>query len=870
MKKINKITLAFFASSAAVALYGQDQTIVHDDGSIGIVVRGSNGGGQYIHLDNPPPQQPQQQGGQNGQRRGPGGPGGPGGQGGPGGGAQQAVGSAQAGAPAQVAENAEGGDEGIGSGRRMPENRNAMRVSPNRELQGPFFFVDEAPAQVIQTLEALLGKSILQAQALPQAKINFVSRKQMTREEAIGALKSLLALNGIAIAPLDDSFFRAIPTIGVGRQSPEFIQGDASALPPSQVFHTKLFELEYIEVSSVQGKIRNMMSVDGTGLVESFPRSNALLVTDALINIQNIEKLLKKLDVPASMNEEIVFIQIENVGAAEVRERLNTLQSEILKKYFDKTTIDVDARTNQLIVVTQKGNIEHIKKLIAGLDIKSEPLLKNEVILIRHCKASEIETVLKSIITQQQQQLQRAARERRETASAAARDAAVRANAIRNTGNQNLETAARIASAPAAGMADGASSGLEFSEYVQVVSHETSSSIVVYGTESDIRQLRDIVKRLDVAIDQVRIDVIITEVNLTDGQVSGLSSFGLSYNMPGTTNGMGIDSGFALTTGSDSVDETAPQAFQFGINENAFIASFNIARQNQNVKVLSSPTIVTTHGRQAQINIVEKHPTVESSNIDSSNPSASRSNYTTKDVGIQLLVTPFIGTDGVIFMEIKQNVDSVARYVVLDNNRQPVISERSAQSYVSVKDKQVVVLAGLQQTDVSDTEGSVWLLGDIPILGEMFKPAHSSAKRRELIMFIRPRIIKSSSVEDVLTGETLKDSFVEREVKNFLGTGRFYDEAEMRTNIREFEDNRLYNKALKDPEAFLTGEPLVREGSTRAHDSKIKSAIEAAENAPLAKDAEKTRAQESEKSESGESDDVAETANKARKSFRRK
>ena len=178
--------------------------------------------------------------------------------------------------------------------------------------------------------------TILQAQGLPNVKINFVSKKKMTRDDAIAAFKSLLSLNGVAVLPLGDGTMRAVPVIGVTRQSPEFLVGDISKMKPSQVFYTRLFELAFVEAAAIQPKLKPFLSVDGTAVVEAFPRSNAILITDTLVNLQRVETFLKKLDAPASLREDIAFIPIKNVSASDLREKLVAMQNDLLKKYFEK------------------------------------------------------------------------------------------------------------------------------------------------------------------------------------------------------------------------------------------------------------------------------------------------------------------------------------------------------------------------------------------------------------------------------------------------------------------------------------------------------------------------------------------------------
>lgn len=733
---------------------------------------------------------------------------------------------------------------GRGGGLNPMDNPNLRRVDDNGEMQGPFYFVDANPVQVLQILEALMKKTILQSQGLPAVKINFVSKKQLPRDEAISALTSLLSLNGVAVLPLDDKFMRAVPSIGVARQAPALLDSDISKMTPSQTFYTRLYELKFIDTASVQQKLKAFMSMDGMSAIESFPRSNVLLITDTLVNLQRIDLFLKTLDQPAQLREDVEFISVKHIGVSDLREKLMSMQNDLLRKYFENTTIEVDSRSNQIVVITQKGNMPIIKKFIEGLDVEAEPLLKNEVFYIRYGQAEQIQSVLNQIITQQRNIAYRNNQQRNQAIYSTAH----MINTVANR-NKNAGTSLRLSE-----FLEG-DTGAEFSDYVQVVAHSPSSSIVVYGTPTDIKQISGIIKKLDIAIDQVRIDVIITEVNLTENQVSGLSSFGIAFNNPIANPGSVLQRFGKANQVSGSVeseplqDSTSP-AFSLGFNESSMEAILNVARQNQDVKVLSSPSITTTHSKAAEVNVSELYPMITGSTTDLANPSATRTQVTREEIGIRLIVTPYVGTDGTIQLDIQQNVDSIARYTEIDDNLQPVVSQRKAESTISAHDGEVIVFAGLQHVETNDNDGGVWLLSDIPVIGEFFKPSGHYIKRRELVIFIRPTVIKSKPVEQAISGEDIKNTSTEYELSNFLRTRKFYPESEYKTNYEEFEDNRAYKHLFKDPLGFIAGEKIVKEGSTIDAKNRLK-----ARNEQEALDAQKAES-EKEKNDKSENSDA--------------
>lgn len=680
---------------------------------------------------------------------------------------------------------------------RAPKEPSQINLSEDEDLQGPFIINDEDLDFILTMLEQLFKKTIIRAQGLPEkVKFSFQSKRKMSRDDAIMAFRSLLMLNGVAIIPIDAKFLKAVPSANVSTQIPEFLTCSARDLPPSQDFYTKFFELNHVSVEDLSGKLKTTQSANNAGTIEIFPKSNAFLITDTLLNIQRIEELVEKLDVST---EEMFFIQVKNTSAEEIKTRILAVKSD----RFKNIKIETDSRTNKLIILAPKSAIEPIERLVRELDIESEPILKSEVVYIRHSESAKIAEIVKQIISGQKQSKDKnaksesvknlQAREKSGSGKSAAAKPAEKAQAASAPSPE-----ANIANALESASGD-SSSGVEFSEYVQIVADERSNAVVIYGTGLDIKQIKGIVEKLDIVLLQVKIDVIITEVSLSDGQVSGLSTFGISYGTSDTP-------GFSGNTQTYNLTDASSPAFSVTATEKSFSAIFDVARQNQNIKVLSSPTIVTTHNKDGEVNISQSVPIITSTASDLSSITTTRSSVSYQDIGIKLLVKPLVGKNGAIQLDIDQSVDSISGYTTIDNNQQPLISKRRAKSFVSVKDGEVVVMAGLQQVDSTELESGVWLLSDIPLVGSIFKPAKNETKRRELIIFIRPTLVESSAIDEALTKREIADSSAQSEIGNFLKDGRFYPNKELEKKASEFERNRPYNRLINAPQTLLTDE----------------------------------------------------------------
>ena len=688
---------------------------------------------------------------------------------------QQQAKPANAATPAKSPATANAAGRFVVRGENFSKNRFAREQEPKTDnhLQGPFYFVDENPMQVIKILEELTGQVAIISSGLPNAKINFASKGKLPRDEAILAIKSLLTANGMAVVQMGEKFFKVSPSQGVNAQAPTYIFGKASDLPTSNAFASKFYELKYVDIETLAQTLSTFISPNNVASLSLFPRSNAFFLTDTVANHQRIEMLLEKIDVEPSINEEIGFFMLKNVGADDAKRKISTIQNDALKKYLVKTSIESDERTNQLIVVTPKGNLKHIKKIIDALDTDAQPLTRSEVFYIRHGESKDVATVLNQIVKGQQ------AAVKSNNAAEAARVAATnRRNMISNAQNRNAINRGQQAARPTNLTADPTGAALQFSEYVTIVADERSNSIVAYGTSTDLMQIRNIIEKVDVVLAQVKIDVIITEVTLTDKQVSGLSTFGLDYSTVSSTpaDGSVTTRGWRGNTSVGSLNDSGENAFVLSMNEQGFSAIFNIAEENSKVKILSAPSIVTTHNKEATINVSKKYPFITgTTTYNTGNFPSTQATVEWRDIGIILEVTPLIGNNGVVQLEIKQTASSVLDYMEVNDTRQAIEGTREAESFVSARDGETIVLAGLQQTEATDTDQAVWLLSDIPVIGELFKPTNDQRTRTELVIFIRPTIISSAAVDTIMKDTGMDKSPISKELDLYLRTGRFYD-----------------------------------------------------------------------------------------------
>ena len=648
-------------------------------------------------------------------------------------------------------------------------------------MVGEIILVDDTANQVLVLLEQLTDKIILRRQDLPASKFTFNSRGAMTKREAVLALESLLTLNGVMLTDMGGRFMKAVPATNVSSQVPIMLAGSSLELDASQQIYAKLFKLDYLNaVEAGAPLVQNLVSQNSSVL--PFPKSNALLITDALVNLQRIETIFKDADRAQVIREEIKFIKLDFVQAVEMQERIENLIQGPLKTYLEgNTSVTADERTNQLILITHPGNLAIIMKVIQSVDVDAAPLTASEVFQLRQAKAEEVVPIIEDIITGQ--------KEGREEDAQVARENE-RANNANNRGNNNNNntnnTPAVVVNAPVPSTNFiEANSSLQFSNFVGLAADERTNAIVAYGTQQDLKTLKELIEKIDIPLPQVLIEAVITQVTLSETQTSGLSSLGFTYN--GLTStfeaiSAGTAGGISFTNGKISLDNPAD-----------FTLATTITPTNKdgNTRVLSAPRIVVSHNEEGIINVSRSQPIVTASTSFSNSNNNTRSSIEYRDIGIKLTVTPLIGADGTVQMVIEQSVENVVETIFIDDNPQPIIGVREATSTVSVKDGQIVVLGGLQENTGSDSNDYFPVIGRLPLIRNIFGGSTEDYDRTEIIIFIRPTVLQNTDVAFDVSKGYIEAASETEVIKEYIDTNS--------TNDIYLEGSKFEEKEAKEP-----------------------------------------------------------------------
>jgi general secretion pathway protein D len=604
------------------------------------------------------------------------------------------------------------------------------------EIVGPIQMRGETLEAVLFQLGKWTGRSIIRPQALPATSTEgyTITLPPMPKSEVILAIETMLELGGIAVSPLGDHFLKVVPLGLVRTEAPEMIDGSTLDQPASGRVVSKLFRLSFLRVSELKDQFLVPLLNQNLGPPVLFEKSNAVLITDSLSTLQRIEQLIRELDKPARASLEPKFYPLHFAKASDLVSKIGgILKPPLSNELSSATSISADDRTNQIVLISDSRQYPFFDELIAKLDMKGDPNTRNEVIALKHATAKDVATLLTNLVSGRNQSAK--------GADQSGRLGQFPSNQRAPTGNPAQPNAPVPAQLALGGLLGDSGPNSEFSSLITILADDRSNSIVVSGTVDDIRLIREIVDKVDVLLAQVSIQVVIAEVTLSDSNTSGINALNLAVG-PNAKGGISITN---FDTGTNANGIAGWNITSGVVNPLAFKAALGNTGSKNNVKVLSADTIVTTHNKQAEFVVSQQLPIITGS-TSSPGTTATVNGYTSssvtyKDIGIDVKVTPLIGDDGSVQLEIDQKVDDVVGNVQVDANTQPIIGHREATSFINVGDGQMIVLGGLQQTKHSTTRSKLGFLYEIPILSQLLGGRTHQEDRTELLLFVRPHII---------------------------------------------------------------------------------------------------------------------------------
>lgn len=598
---------------------------------------------------------------------------------------------------------------------------------------------------VLSLLETLTGRIILRPAALPTATYNLKIARKIPKSEAIVYIQTILAMNRIGVTPLGNNAFKVVDLTVSRTEAPEMITGSAFDQPASGKVATKIFQLDFMRVQEFAAMVQTMLNPNLQGLVQ-LQAANAAIITDSVSNLQRIELLLRDLDRPTG-GIQPKFYPLTSAKASDLVTKIRSIITGPLQLQLGTaTTFSADDRTNQIILVADPRLHPFFDELIGKLSGKSDPNTRNEVIYLKHAEATKVATLLTQLSQGQT------------AASQKANAQSIRPGQIGAVPTAPAVPGQPAAPAPAPALANipgidtllGAGSN-EFSGLTTIIPDERSNAVVVSGTVDDLRLITALIEKLDTILAQVRLEVVIAEVTLDDNSSTGIGSLGLKVDGDKLIgfSGSAVGAGLAITGGT----VTRPNGTNVisGPWDLAGELAITATPRKNNTNILSSPSITTTHNKEAVFFFGETRPVISGTTATpttggSTTGFSTQSNIQQQEIGTTITVKPLIGVDGSVQLDIKQDISDVTGEVKIDNNTQYIIGKRKTNSYITARSGQIYVLAGYQKN--KDSRGTS-RLGPIPFIGDLLGGRTNNKNRVELVIFLRP-VVLTNTVADNL------------------------------------------------------------------------------------------------------------------------
>lgn len=689
-------------------------------------------------------------------------------------------------------------------------------------------FVDTPLTELVKYMAEITGRNFILTDDL-KGSVTIISHKPVTVAEAYEAFLSALSQAGYTTVTSGQA--TQVVALGEAASTPLRVY-EGAEIPYTDNYVTQIIQMENVSVTDIQSVVQGLAGKSAK--IIPYPATNTLIITDAGSNIRKIYRIISQLDV-ASPKSKLEIIPIVNAQASDIKTLIEQLYNVNATsssssssssaaaerptgrrrraaaaeetssagatvaggskepKYIEK--ILSDERTNSLIVMANEEALTAVKELIAQLDQDVDPT-KNaqiQVIYLEHAKAEDVAQVLSQL------------------SDSGSSSSSSRNNQSANARNQRT-TAQRGQQGPAnvpAGGDDplgGTSSAVAaFDSGVRITSDENTNSLVIIARPDQFAILKQVIDKLDIRRKQVVIDAVILEMATQESADLGLGFHFGSADDSGTTSfassqmgasslGLSSDvlSGMALGVFGQTFDVTIPD-FSTGSSTTLSIPAFGIALQalqtNGSIDILSAPSLMTMDNEEAKIIVGRNIPFPSSASYSqvSNTPVIS---YTREDVALTLKVTPQINESNYVTLEVFQEVTEVEDNALgLDPATAGfVTSKRSAETTVVVKDNQTVVIGGLVGATDTETYTKVPVLGDLPLIGRLFRSKSTESRKTNLLIFLTPHVISEpADLEEVYR---IKVAQREEFIRRFYGKSRDEQEEQL-ASLLQYSMNQI-------------------------------------------------------------------------------
>ncbi len=725
-------------------------------------------------------------------------------------------------APTPVTPN---GGEGSINGKVVPCAPPNVRVAMD--------YVDAPVMDIVKYMAEITCRNFILSEEL-RGQVTIISHQQVTASEAYEAFLSALEVVGYTTVQVGKN--TKVVTTDKAGSAPLRIYEDGD-IPATDNFVTQIIQLENVSVSDISSVVKELSGPQAR--IIPYQTSNTMIITDAAYNIRRVYRVIKQLDVAAPKSR-VEIIPIVHATASDVEKVIEELygtaatssssaSSSAATSAADRAAarrrgrdgasaggattaaagasvtsagsesafiskIIADERTNSLIVLANDEALIKIKEVVASLDVDIDPASRSQihVLYLDHAKAEDIASVISDLANSSG-----ASSSGRSGGASSGSNSSNR----RNTGSTNNfpaggnrpagpSTGGRP-SIPGGAGGDGTTIASAL-ENIKVTPDENTNSLVVLASPEDFRLLKTVIDKLDIPRRQVFVEAVVLEVGSEDK-----SNLGIGYHVgaPGPNGGvsyysaqMGANSlqvdtasllsGLAMGVLGQSItipitDPTTGASVELAVP--AFGVAVHALASNSQVNILSDPSLLVVDNEEATINVGKNVP-FKTSDSYSGFSSQAFSQYTREDVGITLKVSPQINESNYVTMEVSLEVAEVEEGS--GDTGLLTTTKREVENVVVVRDNQTVVIGGLIGTTKTEARTKIPILGDIPLIGVLFRGRSQIERKTNLLIFLTPHVIN----EPADLEEVYRVKWAQREefLRRFYGQTPEHQEDELR------------------------------------------------------------------------------------------
>jgi len=567
-------------------------------------------------------------------------------------------------------------------------------------------FTDVDIATMVKFISDLTGKNFVMDERV-KGKISVYSPSRLSSEEAFNVFTSVLELKGFTLIQAG-KVYKVVP-LAAAKQSGTHLYSDYEKSPVNESYVARVIKLENIPVQDALTFLQPTVSKDGH--LSAFGPANMLLVVDSSLNIQKVLDILKIIDTDKKWDAaEIIYLK--NAGADNItkiiQERLGSRNSKTTGQQAQSsfgTSVLADSRLNAIYIFGSDKDKADIRKFIAQIDVPP-PNSSSKVNFypLENSDATEMAKVLDSVVK----------------------------GAATAQAQQGQQVSAPQQSPFDAGK-------------VTITADKANNALIIMASPADYQNLVQVIQKMDKARRQVFVQAIIAEVSLEKLQELGVQwgFFGGGSTATAAAAGIYDPSGTfsTLTSALSSLNSAGVSNSNLSLSSPLnFTVVLKALQSNDILNVLSSPTILTSDNKEAEIFVGENVPFLGTSTTSNG---TTQQSVDRKDTGITLKITPQINDGDFIRLDIVEEISSVKDTVTIGSgSTDRTTTKRSAKTSVVVKNMETVVIGGLINESDQEVVSKVPLLAEIPLLGWLFKNKSMKKKKTNLILLLTPQVVR--------------------------------------------------------------------------------------------------------------------------------